>query len=90
MKSVLLHVNNVGLCDSEISLTDYQPYRQFCNKSSGLFFSGGLLDLLLRRFLCAGTEKLARQLVGIIEQIEFERDWKLSDWGSGVDDRWYK
>ncbi len=39
-----------------------------------LFPTGGPLDLLSRRVLCAGTEKLAKQLAETIEQLEFERD----------------
>lgn len=36
--------------------------------------SGGPLDLMARRVLCAGTEKLAKQISETIEQLDFERD----------------
>ncbi|KAK2149689.1 hypothetical protein LSH36_442g03006 [Paralvinella palmiformis] len=36
--------------------------------------SGGPLDLMSRRVLCAGTEQLVKQVAANLEQLEFERD----------------
>jgi len=36
--------------------------------------SGGQFDIMARRILCAGSEQLARSIVGIIENVDFPRD----------------
>ena len=39
-----------------------------------VLLAGGEFDLMARRVLCAGTEKLAREIAECVEPIELERD----------------
>ncbi|CAL8102200.1 unnamed protein product [Orchesella dallaii] len=37
-------------------------------------YGGGPFDLMSRRIVCAGSEKLAKEIAGLLEQFELERD----------------
>lgn len=37
-------------------------------------FTGGPFDLLNRRVVCASSEALAKEIAGLLEHLELERD----------------
>lgn len=46
----------------------------FKRSSNIVIFTGGPFDLLSRRVVCASSEALAKEIAGLLEHLELERD----------------
>lgn len=65
-----------GFYESGVHCWDFVAGDLVVREAGGvvLDLTGGPLDLMARRVLCASTQQLAEQLVGLVEPIEYDRD----------------
>ena len=68
-----------GICiDTEGLLHFSPPIILLIISHRVILYSGGPLDLMSRRMICASSDQLARQIIPLLHQMKLERDWSPS------------